>query len=795
MNRRRLCVHLSGPVMRSTLEALALFCLLVVAGVRPLISETYDSAGLTITASLRGVQDPQPATTWLLDSIILGAACLWLASRSTGGDTGYRRCGVEWGLGLIAVGVCLSWTVAGNKRLAINAGVDWLCSGLLGVVLTQLLTSERRVRWALSVVLATAAAQAGECFEQVWVTQPETEAMYAQEREALWAKQGVSVDSAQVALFEARMRAREATGYFGHPNVAAAHLVTCAFAALALAFSKWRGRESRQRAQSQDFRTVLGRARIGAALACGGAVIMGVACGLTGGVGALVSAGVAALVWMIGAANARRAWWTPRTAFGWGWAAVGAAGVAVAVYGLSFGSLPGRSLDFRWKYWTGAAQMIRDHPWTGVGSENFGREFLRYKTIELPEEVKNPHNFLVSAATDWGLAGVAGMIVLVFGASRRLLREPLADSTSAGAGDYPTESSPAATTRGASRSEIETALWGTAAGLGIFIPRIGWLGSEDTAFLFYRTVMPALIWAVAFLLLAPGAIRSTHRLAWGLGCALLAFLVQDTINFATLVPGTVTTAFALLAMGSASLRLNETGRVAMDASSSRHPADRWGTTMPNWGWFGATLAGFAVVVVFGALPVARAGEALRQARQASSPTEALRGCKESAHHDALDPTPPAKAAEFLRTEYLSRLGEPQPNDAHRVLLTEAIAHITEAVRRDPRNVTMHRERAQYLYLAGEWLAAVTAAEKAVELYPTDPGGHRLLGEILAGKGRAESNAGAWQRAAAEFEQALALDDARPSWETLRRLNPAERRDLAERAQNACRELERLRAGD
>ena len=61
--------------------------------------------------------------------------------------------------------------------------------------------------------------------------------------------------------------------------------------------------------------------------------------------------------------------------------------------------------------------MIADHPLAGVGRENFGRHYLRTKSIDSPEEVSNPHNLFVQAAADWGFPGLIGFVLMLFGAS------------------------------------------------------------------------------------------------------------------------------------------------------------------------------------------------------------------------------------------------------------------------------------------------------------------------------------------------------------------------------------------
>ena len=219
------------------IESVVLFLLLVVVGMRPLISESYDSAGLRMTSALRDVQDPLPISTLILDGVIMLAGVAWLASRALSGDRKYRWCGIEWGGVVIALAAGVSCVFAGNQRLAMNGGIDWLSCALLSILLVQVLRDRWRVRLALCVVLASASAQAAECFDQVLYTFPDTAAMYDREKETFWERQGVSLESVQVELFENRMRSGEATGYLGHGNIAGAYLVMCGLAAVGIGLS------------------------------------------------------------------------------------------------------------------------------------------------------------------------------------------------------------------------------------------------------------------------------------------------------------------------------------------------------------------------------------------------------------------------------------------------------------------------------------------------------------------------------------------------------------------------------
>ncbi len=71
-----------------------------------------------------------------------------------------------------------------------------------------------------------------------------------------------------------------------------------------------------------------------------------------------------------------------------------------------------KSLAFRGYYWRGAAAIVADNPYTGTGSENFGRYYPQHKLPYATEEVADPHNAFLWAAATMGIGGLAAMAAL-----------------------------------------------------------------------------------------------------------------------------------------------------------------------------------------------------------------------------------------------------------------------------------------------------------------------------------------------------------------------------------------------
>jgi tetratricopeptide (TPR) repeat protein len=136
----------------------------------------------------------------------------------------------------------------------------------------------------------------------------------------------------------------------------------------------------------------------------------------------------------------------------------------------------------------------------------------------------------------------------------------------------------------------------------------------------------------------------------------------------------------------------------------------------------------------------------------------------------------------------------------------AVESMSEAVRRDPYSVSHRRDlsrlnlmRAQLRRSTGsdatpatgaeQFAAAVSAAKEAVRLYPRDPHGLVDLGDCLLHAGEATRSADWIREAIDSYERALELDDARLTWETIRRFRDHEKAGIAANLDRARRILD------
>ena len=128
--------------------------------------------------------------------------------------------------------------------------------------------------------------------------------------------------------------------------------------------------------------------------------------------GALLGAGAAVivLVWLLArgeGSTMRRLRWV---ALGGG-VAVGVLLVGATLLGVERLNLFGESSAIRLKTWAAALAMLRDHPLTGIGLDQFGRIYPTYMAPELAQSnerfTSHPHNLLLDILLRMGPLGLA----------------------------------------------------------------------------------------------------------------------------------------------------------------------------------------------------------------------------------------------------------------------------------------------------------------------------------------------------------------------------------------------------
>ncbi len=748
---------LKSSSISTYLDTAALFVLLLVVAMRPLLSETYESG---LHAIVRAAESPEiatSATTAWFDLAIWSAAVMATVSAALR-RARWQWTGAELGWLILLIAAAVSTLSASNRRVAANASADWLTSLAMLFVLANLCRDRRRIALVLAVITASGAASAARCGMQVGTEFAETWAQYNETRSEFWAKQGVPLDDPRVELFERRMKGNEAYGFFPHSNTEAAFLCLASFAGLALS-------------------AFFAGSRVGALIFRMLALALFAAILTTGSRGGLVAAVVGGVLWFVlgyVGDTLRRHW---RATLAGAAALVIGGALAVAVIGAARGGLPGRSLDFRWQYWKVTREIIAEHQWTGVGALNFDRAYLLYKPIEYPEEINDPHNFVFAILAEWGMSGGIGLLLVIGGLALTIARRSR-PRLPGGARFRPADGTYGGWEEGELTATVPEPMsarpaYGRLAALaaGFLVLRLALfrdlLSSGDQgarAMVFFDLGAYGLLWIiiVAITLLAvrrsDGVDIDQYKTACLCGC--LAFLLHNTIDFAMFYPGTLTPFVALAAMLLA-------GR--QSAPISAHGAFK--------AWIGPVIAVGGSICFLAAvfLPVVNSSIFLNFARSKAAKGDhvAIKLYHAAAGADRLDPTPLVELAGLY-----TQSAEPQNLD-------HAVKVADQAILRDPGELSLYRLRSRILELRyhangsqADLLAAIGAARQALSLYPSSPDEYVNLADLLARAARERDSAEFAADAIDCYRKALALDAARPEGEIRRQ--PAEWRKRIQR---------------
>lgn len=732
-------------------ERVALLILLALIPLRAVVSETHTFESPHFFRGTAAPPSALPATTYAIIAAIGVAAVLVVCGRLWIGRRGYRWTGAEAGAALLCVAAMVSLGRAGQRHLALIGVLDFLATIALLLTLRQLLVRRWQVRLALGVILATGAMVVAKSAYQVAVEYPDTEAYFRQYDQQRMIAMAGPLGAGRVHDFEQRLRSRAATGYFYHANVLGSFLILIVSVAFAVAFSRFRRRPH-------------GSLILPVVIGVGGAVMLG----FSQSKGAALALGCAGLLWIAGHLIrgwlARHRWWS--YVLLWAFLLAGGA-TAVGVQHVRPDAL-GRSMLFRHFYWQGAWDLVLDQgPW-GVGPDNFGRWFLRYKPLVCPEEVQSPHSWIVRAGTEWGVVGLLGLIVLFVGVSRRVARPP-------------------PETTETERPSGAIGPWAVAILVVFSGAWLAVLAGADPRFIWLTWMIALPVWVAVFVL---GSIESRRAVAFsdddlgplagGLCAGAVGFVLHTGVDLAMFWPGAATTFFAMMAVLLAA-REGET-------PAGAHAIPRRGAAI------GVAAIGTAVVslfLIFVAWPAASAGRSIEAARHSPRmPTWA--GFLESpgfSEYRSASRTYPwdGTALAELAGELIRRVPPPrdEPGDGAGQSPTDIVLDVLDELeQRDPLHPALHRYRATVLYQrfkrTGESEAlsrAIAAMRGAVAYYPTSPNDHVFLAQLLEENAAVVGSAEVREAAAAEYRTALELDRRRIYVSKPNRYNDAYRAEI------------------
>ena len=357
-------------------------------------------------------------------AFLLAAGASFLAARV--GALTFRRLGQLALIGLILALTLVSTWHAANRFNALIGTVD-LAASLAAAWTITLLCDDRllgaRGRQAvIAAIIAICALGCGKALLQRFVEFPDTLQWVKEHPDEALRNNGINPDDpVQKSQFMYRLNSAEVSGFGALSNVFATQMIAgiavltgllaagvLLLKAPAMPAATPRARRAAETPSNEIPVYVVALVAVGVLLAVSCAALAMTAS--KGGAAAAILAALAIApgIYFREALAARRKLLLALAA-----AAAIVLPAAVLGWGLTHHGLPSRSLLFRWHYWTASVPMIESHPVWGVGFNNFGDYYLRYKLPSSPEDVKDPHSFFIRLAAEAGLPATLALTALL----------------------------------------------------------------------------------------------------------------------------------------------------------------------------------------------------------------------------------------------------------------------------------------------------------------------------------------------------------------------------------------------
>lgn len=723
MSRKPVEIAVSRDRPLRILDAILLaLCLCILA-----LRVTYTEAPTAQMTSTQPANLVDTLYSLSVSSVLIFAFLLWVVVRIGRGRLAYHVTGIEFGLVPFMAAAAIAAVGASDKRVAITQTAMLLGPIFAALLLAQILNTDVRIRIVLAVIVALGVVSAYQCAEQRLVSNRDTIKQYEEHPETFLDPLGIEPGTFQHFLFEHRLYSQGIRGYFTTSNSAASFSIMAAFAAVVLLFRKRPDQKNQPGALPPILLPALAaiaalagllltKSKGGILAFAAASVLFGTLLALRKPLGEHRRLALAILVPLV-------------------LLSAGLAGCAVVKYGLSHGTLPGgNSMLVRWQYWTSAARMYADHPWTGVGLGNFPDYYPHYKPDSALESVSDPHNVLLSLATQCGPLGLLGFLAMIFVPLWR---------TAARAGVLSVESeSPPLPFR---RPALLT-LAAISAALMIFRPLLIPGATEGGVGVFVYVavtlyVAPAAAFLVGFVLIAaplesaslPSSRLGRAAFPAAMASAALAVLLHNLVDFAIFEPGVWMTLWVVIAC-----------LVAND--SEPHPQSPMiGAASParRAGVIAIAVLLMAVYCIWVWRPVWSTTVKIQDAMAAISTGEFDRAHEALEAASTADPLS-ATAANTNGRLYLQQCEAAKSKRSD--LLDKAIQCLRRAIDANPADYKSYEKLAQAYAQGQRWQDAYDWYLKAVARYP---GSERLwfrLGQTAEQLGQPDAALGHYERA-------------------------------------------------
>ncbi len=339
------------------------------------------------------------------------------------------------------------WFAGGDRRAALNLQSEWLAVAAFWWLLREAVKSPRGRSTLVVATTCLGFAIASLGLQQHWIEFPAMAADYSATKareqttrdsiaagrtspvelsriEAELAQSGVPADPAARMLWEQRvLHSREPLGFFALANSLAGFLLVVLLLTSGWLLGEWFARKG----SSSNW--IVPAALLTVVLVC-----LVLTKSRTAYVGLLVGGTAAAIGLRLRSQQGGVSLaWKRLVAVSLGllFLVVLGAGLTGGLDRLVF-SEAGKSIRYRAEYWWATTAMLAQSPermLLGVGLGNFRQQYLPHKLPSSSEEIADPHNLLLDAWSNGGLAAVVGLVALFAAWWSSLRRRPISLDT------------------------------------------------------------------------------------------------------------------------------------------------------------------------------------------------------------------------------------------------------------------------------------------------------------------------------------------------------------------------------
>ncbi|HBG28158.1 MAG: hypothetical protein A2Y10_06710 [Planctomycetes bacterium GWF2_41_51] len=346
-----------------------------------------------------------------ISSILILASAVWMVIICRSGKYQYKYTGFEIGAFLFFIAAVISTIFASNKRASMNDALTIAAAIVSAITIVQLLDSEIKKKALVFFVIAMAAVNVYQCTDQFFSGNKMMIEQYNANPQEQLRTLGIEPGSFQQMLYEHRLQSKDVKGFFATSNSAGCFFNLAIFSAIAVFGS------GLKRFREKPLNSVILPIVI--------LLILFAGLLLTASKGAFVSFFAASFVLMM-----IYAFHKFFIKFRFAIICLAGAGFLAMIfvmisYGLKHDTLPGgNSMLVRWEYWTASAEMIADNFFTGIGGNNFGTYYTHYKIPQALETVRDPHCFILTIFSTYGIVGLAGFCTCLFLPIYRSMKNP-----------------------------------------------------------------------------------------------------------------------------------------------------------------------------------------------------------------------------------------------------------------------------------------------------------------------------------------------------------------------------------